>query len=182
MNIAVYCGSTSGKKESYTIGAMALGVWIAEHGHTLVYGGANSGLMGTVANAVLANGGKAIGVLPDVPLIQSKRHPGLTEYINTADMAERKNKMIQLSDAYVALPGGVGTLDEISDILALSKLGIDEKPCVLFDIDGFYQPFRKVLDTIIEAEFMLKSELSHVLISESLEEIGTFIEADVQGE
>lgn len=176
MNIAVYCGSTSGKKESYTIGAMALGVWIAEQGHTLVYGGANSGLMGTVANAVLANGGRVIGVLPDVPLIQSKRHPGLTEYISTADMAGRKNKMMELADAYVALPGGPGTLDEISDILALSKLGMDEKPCVLFDIDGFYQPFRNLLETMIEAEFVLQSELSHVLISGSLEEIGTFIE------
>lgn len=182
MHIAVYCGSTSGKKESFTIGAMALGVWIAEHGHTLVYGGANSGLMGTVANAVLANGGKVIGVLPDVPSIQSKRHPGLTEYINTKDMADRKSKMIALADAYVALPGGPGTLDEISDVLALARLGIDEKPCVLYDIDRFYQPLKAVFDGMLQANFAQKENFEHVLVSGEIEEIGVFIESRDDGE
>ena len=94
MNIAVYCGSSAGSKEAYTIGAVALGMWIAENGHTLVYGGARGGLMGTIANSVLSNGGKVIGVLPQVESIQNRRHQFLTEYIDTKDMAERKAKMI----------------------------------------------------------------------------------------
>ena len=105
MNIAVYCGSASGNRPSFTEGAKALGSWIAQNGHTLVYGGSRTGLMGATADAVLAGGGKVIGVIPDVKLIQERRHPGLTECIETKDMAERKQKMIELADAYVALPG-----------------------------------------------------------------------------
>ena len=96
MKIAVYCGSSAGSKEAYTIGAVALGMWIAENGHTLVYGGARGGLMGTIVNSVLSNGGKVIGVLPQVESIQNRRHQFLTEYIDTKDMAERKAKMIEL--------------------------------------------------------------------------------------
>lgn len=176
MNIAVYCGSSSGSKEAYTIGAVALGVWIAEHGHTLVYGGARGGLMGTIANSVLSNGGKVIGVLPDVESIQKRRHQYLTQYIQTKDMSERKAKMIQLADAYVALPGGPGTLDEISDILALARLQIDDKPCVLYDIDGFYQPLKNVLDEMLTAGFAQKEDFRKVLVSENMDEIGSFLE------
>ena len=95
MNIAVYCGSASGNRPSFTEGAKALGSWIAQNGHTLVYGGSRTGLMGATADAVLAGGGKVIGVIPDVKLIQERRHPGLTECIETKDMAERKQKMIE---------------------------------------------------------------------------------------
>ena len=147
MNIAVYCGSSAGSKEAYTIGAVALGMWIAENGHTLVYGGARGGLMGTIANSVLSNGGKVIGVLPQVESIQNRRHQFLTEYIDTKDMAERKAKMIELADAYIALPGGPGTLDELSDIISLQRLHINENPCILYDIDGFYQPLNCLLYT-----------------------------------
>ena len=176
MNIAVYCGSTSGKKEAFTIGAVVLGVWIAEHGHTLVYGGAQGGLMGTVANAVLSNNGKAVGVLPAVESIQKKRHPGLTEYIETKDLAQRKAKMIELADAYIALPGGPGTLDEISDVIALARLGTNSKPCVLFDLDGFYQPLKKVFRGMMEEGFAYKENFDSLLISADMEEIGDFVE------
>ena len=130
MNIAVYCGSASGNRPSFTEGAKALGSWIAQNGHTLVYGGSRTGLMGATADAVLAGGGKVIGVIPDVKLIQERRHPGLTECIETKDMAERKQKMIELADAYVALPGGPGTLDEISEVICLARLGIENKACI----------------------------------------------------
>lgn len=136
MNIAVYCGSASGNRPSFTEGAKALGSWIAQNGHTLVYGGSRTGLMGATADAVLAGGGKVIGVIPDVKLIQERRHPGLTECIETKDMAERKQKMIELADAYVALPGGPGTLDEISEVICLARLGIENKACVLFDTES----------------------------------------------
>ena len=94
MNIAVYCGSSAGSKEAYTIGAVALGMWIAENGHTLVYGGARGGLMGTIANSVLSNAGKVIGVLPQVESIQNRRHQFLTEYIERHGRAESENDRI----------------------------------------------------------------------------------------
>lgn len=176
MNIAVYCGSVSGNKEQFEKGARALGTWIGEHGHTLVYGGAQGGLMGIVADAVLEHGGTVTGVLPAVESIQKRRHTGLTAYIETKDMAERKAKMIELSDAYVALPGGPGTLDEITDVISLARLGIEDKPCVLFDIDGFYQPLKTVFDQMLEVGFAEKGDFRKVLISEDLGKIGVFLE------
>ena len=176
MNIAVYCGSASGNRPSFTEGAKELGSWIAQNGHTLVYGGSRTGLMGVTADAVLAGGGKVIGVIPDVKLIQERRHPGLTECIETKDMAERKQKMIELADAYVALPGGPGTLDEITDVISLARLGIEDKPCVLLDIDGFYQPLKTVFDQMLEVGFAEKGDFRKVLISEDLGKIGVFLE------
>ena len=176
MKIAVYCGSTSGNRESFTKGARELGTWIVEHGHTLVYGGAQGGLMGILADTVLEHGGTVTGVLPAVGSIQKRRHSGLTEYIETRDMAERKAKMIELSDAYVALPGGPGTLDEITDVISLARLGIEDKPCVLFDMEGFYQPLKQVFDQMLEVNFARKEDFRKVLISDSLEDIGAFIE------
>ena len=176
MNIAVYCGSVSGNKEQFEKGARALGTWIGEHGHTLVYGGAQGGLMGIVADAVLEHGGTVTGVLPAVESIQKRRHPGLTAYIETKDMAERKAKMIELSDAYVALPGGPGTLDEISEVICLARLGIENKACVLFDTDGFYQALKKIFEEMVEVGFSEKEDFKRVLVSADLDEIERFIE------
>lgn len=175
MKIAVYCGSVEGRSSSYQEGAAAFGSWMASQGHTLVYGGAQGGLMGTLADAVLSGGGTVIGVLPDVPSIQKRRHPNLTEYRETKDMAERKAQMIALADAYVALPGGPGTLDELSDVISLSRLGLEEKPCVLFDIDGFYEPLRQVFATMIQAGFAEPEDFRRVLISSDMEKIETFL-------
>lgn len=176
MNIAVYCGSASGNRPSFTEGAKALGSWIAQNGHTLVYGGSRTGLMGATADAVLAGGGKVIGVIPDVKLIQERRHPGLTECIETKDMAERKQKMIELADAYVALPGGPRTLDEISEVICLARLGIENKACVLFDTDGYYQALKKIFEEMVEVGFSEKEDFKRVLVSADLDEIGRFIE------
>ena len=129
------------------------GRWMAEQGHALIYGGAQGGLMGAVSNAVLEIGGQVFGVLPAVESFQKRRHPGLTEYIETKDMAERKAKMIALADAFVALPGGPGTLDEISDVISLARLHLTDAPCVLFDMNGFYQPLKNVLEGMEKAGF-----------------------------
>ena len=176
MNIAVYCGSVSGNKKQFEKGARALGTWIGEHGHTLVYGGAQGGLMGIVADTVLEHGGTVTGVLPAVESIQKRRHPGLTVYIETKDMAERKAKMIELSDAYVALPGGPGTLDEISEVICLARLGIENKACVLFDTDGYYQALKKIFEEMVEVGFSEKEDFKRVLVSADLDEIERFIE------
>lgn len=175
MNIVVYCGSSSGTGEKYLESARALGKWIGESGNTLVYGGASKGLMGTVSDAVLDAGGKVIGVLPDVPLIQARRHQGLTWYIDTTSMAERKAKMIELADAFVALPGGIGTLDELTEVMSLSSLDITTCPIVLFDTDGYYQPFRAVIRNIIENGFGRSEYFSRILFSDDMEEISGFV-------
>ena len=116
-----------------------------------------------------------IGVLPDVPQIQERRHQGLTEYIDTPSMAERKARMIELADAFVALPGGIGTLDELTDVMSLSSLDITTCPIVLFNTNGYYQPFKAVIDNIIENGFGRKEYFSRMLFSDDIKEIAEFI-------
>jgi uncharacterized protein (TIGR00730 family) len=175
MNIVVYLGSSSGNNEHFKESARALGKWIGESGNTLVYGGANAGLMGEVANATLEAGGKVIGVLPDITAIQNRKHQGLTQYIETATMAERKAKMIELADAFVALPGGIGTIDEITDVLSLSSLDVVTCPIVLFNTDGYYEPFRALIRNIIENGLGRKEYFDRALFSDDMNEIAEFI-------
>ena len=175
MNIVVYCGSSNGNNSKYIESAKILGKWIGESSNTLVYGGASRGLMGAISDAVLEAGGEVIGVLPDVPLIQSRRHQGLTKYIDTPTMAERKAKMIELADAFVALPGGIGTLDELTEVMSLASLEITKCPIVLFDTDGYYKPFKAVVDNIIDSGFGRGEYFANVLFSEDIKEIGEFI-------
>ena len=175
MNIVVYCGSSSGIGNNYLESARILGKWIGESGNTLVYGGASKGLMGAVSDATLEAGGKVIGVLPNVPSIQARRHQGLTQYIDTASMAERKAKMIELADAFVALPGGIGTLDELTDVMSLSSLDITTCPVVLYDTDGYYQTFKAVISNIIENGFGRSEYFSRILFSDDIKEIASFI-------
>jgi uncharacterized protein (TIGR00730 family) len=175
MNIAVYCGSSSGNNPKFIESAKILGRWIGENGHTLVYGGASKGLMGAVAGAVIEAGGKVIGVIPDVAIIQARKHTGLTELIETKSMAERKSKMVELADAFVALPGGIGTLDEITEVMSLSSLEIIKGPVVLYDTDGYYRPLKAVLDSILNAEFGKREYFENVLLSEDIQEVGRFL-------
>jgi len=175
MKIAVYCGSGTGSKPCYAAAARALGQWIGENGHTLVYGGSSGGLMGVVADTVLACGGKVIGVVPEVELILNRVHPGITELIRTVTMAERKSVMIDLADGYVALPGGPGTLDEVSDILSLQRLGLT-KPCVLVDTEGYWAPLRAMLERMVAEEFVSAGELDAALFSDNMDRIGAFLE------
>ncbi len=141
----------------------------------VVYCGSSKGLMGAASDATLEAGGKVIGALPDVPRIQDRRHQGLTQYIDTPSMAERKAKMIELADAFVALPGGIGTLDELTDVMSLSSLDITTCPIVLYDTDGYYQPFRGVIRNVIESGFGRSEYFSRMLFSEDIKEIAEFI-------
>ena len=175
MNIVVYLGSSSGNNEHFKEAAKKLGTWIGENGNTLVYGGANAGLMGAVANATLEAGGKVIGVLPDIAAIQNRKHKGLTEYIETSSMAERKARMIELADAFVALPGGIGTIDEITDVLSLSSLDVVTCPIVLYNTDGYYEPFRTLIRNIIENGLGRKEYFERALFSDDMNEIAEFL-------
>lgn len=141
MNIAVYCASAEGNSPEILRFAYEAGRQIAAHGHTLVYGGSTGGLMGAVADGALEGGGRVIGVEPDIPLIREHQHPGITEVIFSRSMAERRSKMIELSDGFIALPGGTGTLDEISEVICLKSLGKIRGGVVLADVCSFWQPF-----------------------------------------
>ena len=153
-SICVYCGSNTGNRPAYTERAMALGDRIAREGLQLVYGGGNVGLMGVVADAVLQAGGEVVGVIPEQLVNWEVAHEGVTRLEVVANMHERKKRMFDLSDAFVALPGGFGTLDEMFEMLTWRQLGIGDKPCAFLDVDGFYGPLLAMIDRMVEERFL----------------------------
>jgi uncharacterized protein (TIGR00730 family) len=153
-SICVYCGSNAGNKPVYAERAMALGARIAADGLQLVYGGGNVGLMGVVADAVLANGGEVVGVIPEQLVKWEVAHKGVTRLEVVANMHERKARMFDLADAFIALPGGFGTLDEMFEMLTWRQLGLGKKPCAFLDVDGFYAPLIGMIDRMVEERFL----------------------------
>jgi uncharacterized protein (TIGR00730 family) len=153
-SLCVYCGSNSGSKPIYTERAIALGTRLAKDGITLVYGGGNVGLMGVVADSVLAAGGEVVGVIPEQLVNWEVAHKDLTRLEVVGSMHERKARMFDLSDGFVALPGGFGTLDEMFEMLTWRQLGIGDKPCAFFDVDGFYSPLMGMLDRMVAERFL----------------------------
>ena len=153
-SICVYCGSNAGNKPVYAERAQALGARIAAEGLQLVYGGGNVGLMGIVADAVLAHGGEVTGVIPEQLVQWEVAHKGVTRLEVVANMHERKARMFDLSDAFVALPGGFGTLDEMFEMLTWRQLGLGKKPCAFLDVQGFWQPLMTMLDTMVRERFL----------------------------
>ncbi|TAM78462.1 TIGR00730 family Rossman fold protein [bacterium] len=138
--ICVFCGSKAGARSTYAQGARALGAAIAHRGLELIYGGGSLGLMGVLADAALAAGGHVIGVLPRGLFSREVPHQGLSELIEVASMHERKAVMVDLADAFVALPGGYGTCDELFEIVTWAQIGIHTKPIVLMDVDDYFAP------------------------------------------
>ena len=153
-SICVYCGSNSGNKPIYAQRATALGDRIAREGMALVYGGGNVGLMGKAADAALAAGGEVIGVIPEQLVDWEVAHQRVTRLEVVANMHERKMRMFDLADAFVALPGGFGTLDEMFEMLTWRQLGIGDKPCAFLDVDGFYAPLIEMVDRMVAEKFL----------------------------
>ena len=153
-SICVYCGSNAGSKPVYTERAISLGTRIAKEGLALVYGGGNVGLMGVVADAMLEAGGEVIGVIPEQLVNWEVAHKGVTRLEVVANMHERKARMFDLADGFVALPGGFGTLDEMFEMLTWRQLGIADKPCAFLDVDGFYAPLLAMMDRMVEERFL----------------------------
>ena len=153
-SVCVFSGSNRGARPSYTTAASELGRVVAERGMRIVYGGASVGLMGEVADAALAAGGEVVGVIPQHLVDREVAHEGLTELRITASMHERKALMAELSDGFVALPGGLGTLEELAEVLTWSQLGLHRKPCGLLDVDGFYEPLLTFLDHTVTERFV----------------------------
>lgn len=152
--ICVFCGSSTGVNPAYAEQAAAVGKLLAEREIGLVYGGASVGIMGVVADAVLAAGGEAIGVIPKQLMSVEVGHSGLTELHVTEDMHERKAKMAELSDAFLGLPGGVGTLEELAEVWTWAQLGLHGKPIGLLDVAGFFRPLRDFVDHLVTEGFL----------------------------
>ncbi len=151
--ICVYCGSSPGADPAYLAAAEAIGAGIARQGWRLIYGAGDLGLMGGTARACLAAGGEVIGVIPHHLREIEKETMGLTALIRTETMHERKKVMFSTADAFIVLPGGAGTLDETIETLTWRQLGLHEKPLVLLDQDGYWQPFLALMDHMVERGF-----------------------------
>ncbi|MDP3535321.1 TIGR00730 family Rossman fold protein [Halomonas sp. M1] len=155
--ICVYLGSREGNSPVFCQVARTLGAALAARGHTLVYGGARIGLMGELANAALEAGGKVIGVMPDHLVEREQAHFGLTELIRVPNMHERKATMAANADAFIALPGGIGTFEELFEIWTWGYLGLHDKPMGLLDTEGFYAPLLTFLDNTVSHGFLAQT-------------------------
>ncbi|HVR73998.1 MAG TPA: TIGR00730 family Rossman fold protein, partial [Planctomycetota bacterium] len=162
----VFCGSSAGKRPAYSEAARALGRHLAARGVRLVFGGGRVGLMGVVADAVLEAGGTVTGVIPRALATRELAHDGLTDLRVVGTMHERKALMAELSDAFIALPGGLGTLEEFCEIVTWAQLGIHQKPCGILDVEGYYAPLLVQLDHAV-AESFVKPQHRALVLSES---------------
>ena len=153
-SLCVYCGSSVGRDPAHREAAAAVGTLMAASGVRLVYGGGAVGLMGVVADAVMAGGGEVIGVIPKGLFSNEVGHQGITELVEVDSMHQRKQRMAEEADAFLALPGGLGTLEELAEITTWAQLGIHAKPVGVLDLDGFWQPLLGFLDGAVEAGFL----------------------------
>lgn len=165
--VAVYCGSANGCNPAYRAEASALGKAIAAAGMGLVYGGANVGLMGAVADAALEAGAEVIGVLPKVLAGKEIAHNGLTRLEMVPTMHERKARMNELADAFLVLPGGYGTFDELMEAVTWAQLGLHAKPCILINTDCYWNGLLEFLDTSVQAGFLKPENRRILLVAES---------------
>ena len=176
MNITVYCGSNPGTNPRFAAAAHELGIWVAENSHVLVYGGSSVGLMGTLSRATLNAGGEVHGVEPGFFIEAGVAQHDLTELHIVDTMGERKAKMVELGDVFVALPGGVGTMEEISEIMSRIRLRFDPAECFLLNIDGFYNPLRALLDAMLAQGFLTQADLDRFHFPENVAELTCLIE------
>lgn len=170
-SITVFCGSSFGTDKIYEEQTFLLGQTLAKQNIQLIYGGSQTGLMGTVANGVLSENGKVIGVLPH--FLQSKEiaHKNLTELIIVETMHERKTKMNDLCDGVIVLPGGYGTLEEFFEMITWAQLGLHKKPIGILNIDGFYDDLIKLIKTMVDKGFLKQVNKDMLLISESIDDL-----------
>ena len=171
MNITVYLGAFEGNDPALAAAVKELGTWIGESGNTLIYGGSKTGLMGMIADCVLASGGKVIGIEPQFFVDQEVQHKGLTQLIITKDMAERKRKLIELGDAFIAFPGGTGTLEEISEVMSKVSLKHLNAKCIIYDLNGYYEGLKILLAHMIDMGLSTPERQAGFYFPKNLEEI-----------
>jgi len=171
VNITVYLGANEGNDPALREAVQELGTWIGTSGNALVYGGSRSGLMGAIADSVLLSGGAVTGVEPRCFIESEFQHDGLTELIVTEDMAERKRKMIELGDAFIAFPGGTGTLEEIAEVMSKVSLKHLDAPCILYNLNGYYHALQALLEQMIEKGLSSEERQEGIYFADNLEEI-----------
>ena len=169
--VCVFCGSNDGATPAYREAARNLGQLLAEGGLDLVYGGADVGTMGEVANAALQAGGKVIGVIPQALVEKELAHTGLTELQVVSTMHERKASMVELADGFVSLPGGFGTLDELFEVVTWAQLGLHRKPCGILNVEGFFDGLIGYLDHAVDEGFVKAAHRALVLVAEAPERL-----------
>ena len=171
MNITVYLGAFEGNDPALKNAVEELGTWIGKSGNALIYGGSRSGLMGLLAESTLAAGGEVTGVEPQFFVDSELQHDGLTELIITKDMTERKNKIIELGDAFIAFPGGTGTLEEIAEVMSKVSLKHLDAPCIFYNLNGFYDSIKDLLALMIEKGLSSAERQEGIYFAENLDEI-----------
>ncbi len=169
-SVCVFCGSSTPPDPSYSAAAADLAETLVARGIDIVYGGGQVGLMGVVADAALAKGGNVIGVIPVGLFSREVRHPGLTRLHEVASMHERKQLMYELSDGFVALPGGLGTLEELAEVATWTQLGLHTKPVVLLNVAGYWEPLVLQLDRMVEAGLLKAGNRSIIRLAHSPDE------------
>lgn len=167
MNVCVFCGSSTGTDDVYAVTAREIGILLAESGHSLVYGGGNIGIMGILADSVLSRGGKVIGVIPDFLMNREVGHKGLTELIIVQSMHDRKKRMADLADVFIALPGGWGTLDELAEILTWRQLGLIDQPVGLLNVESFFSPLVEQMQVMSTKGFLNATNLQFLVVENS---------------
>jgi len=178
MNITVYLGALEGKDHTLTEAVRELGTWIGENGHALVYGGSKSGLMGKLAESVLEAGGEVTGVEPQFFVDAGFQYDAITRLIVTKDMTERKTKMIELGDAFIAFPGGTGTLEEVTGDMSKASLKRLNAPWILYNLNGYYDSLKKLLVHMIEMGLSTEEKQDGIYFAENLGEIKQIIETE----
>lgn len=176
MNITVYLGALEGKDSRLAEAVKELGTWIGKSGNSLVYGGSKSGLMGLIAESVLKAGGQVTGVEPQFFMDKALQYEGLTELIITKDMTERKSKMIELGNAFIAFPGGTGTLEEISEVMSKVSLKQLDAPCILYNLNGYYDSLKALLTHMIDMGLSSEERQKGIYFADSLEQIKDILE------
>lgn len=171
MNICVFCGSGTGTNSLYADTARELGALLASGGHTLVYGGGNIGLMGILADAALGHQGEVIGIIPDFLLKKEVGHTGLTKLEVVTSMHERKRRMADLANAFMVIPGGWGTLDEMAEILTWRQLGLVKQPIGIVNVERFFDPLLNQMNHMVQEGFLKQENLSSVKVDISPEKV-----------
>jgi len=170
-SLCVFCGSNAGAQPAYLEAAEAVGRGLAQRGLRVVYGGGKVGMMGAVADAARAEGGEVIGVIPQSIFDLEIGHTGLDDLRVVASMHERKALMAELSDAFIALPGGIGTLEEVFEVYTWAQLGIHSKPLGLIDVAGYYEPLVAFLDHAVQERFLRSETRAMLAVSERLDDL-----------
>ena len=176
MHITVYLGANEGNDPALGQAVQALGQWIGRNGNTLVYGGSKTGLMGRLAKSALEAGGEVISVEPQFFMDEGVQYEGLTELIVTRDMTARKEKMIALGDAFIAVPGGTGTLEEITEVMSKVSLKQLDAPCILYNLNGYYDDLKALLRHMIEKGLSSEDRQQGIYFAEDLALIRAILE------